>query len=162
MKTLYNINNDYLELISQVEQAEGVLTPELEQALTINKSELEVKSIAYVEIIKQRESLNERIDNEIKRLQALKKSNDTLVSKLKSNLLQAVNLFGSYNAGFIKLSTRKSKQVVIDYDVNDLPKQYKVVKVTETADKVAIKKAIESGETVYGCRLVENVNLSIK
>lgn len=162
MKTLYNINNDYLELISQVEEAEGVLTPELEQALTINKSELEVKSIAYVEIIKQRESLNERIDNEIKRLQALKKSNDTLVSKLKNNLLNAVNLFGNYDAGFIKLSTRKSKQVVIDYDVNDLPKQYKVVKVTETADKVAIKKAIESGETVYGCRLVENVNLSIK
>lgn len=162
MKTLYNINNDYLELISQVEQAEGVLTPELEQALIINKSELEVKSIAYIEIIKQRESLNERIDNEIKRLQALKKSNDTLVSKLKNNLLNAVNLFGNYEAGFIKLSTRKSKQVVVDYDVNDLPKQYKVVKVTETADKVAIKKAIESGETVYGCRLVENVNLSIK
>lgn len=162
MKTLYNINNDYLELISQVEEAEGVLTPELEQALTINKSELEVKSIAYVEVIKQRESLNERIDNEIKRLQALKKSNDTLVLKLKNNLLNAVNLFGNYEAGFIKLSTRKSKQVVIDYDVNDLPKQYKVVKVTETADKVAIKKAIESGETVYGCRLVENVNLSIK
>lgn len=162
MKTLYNINNDYLELISQVEEAEGVLTPELEQALTINKSELEVKSIAYVEIVKQRESLNERIDNEIKRLQALKKSNDTLISKLKNNLLNAVNLFGNYEAGFIKLSTRKSKQVVIDYDVNDLPKQYKVVKVTETADKVAIKKAIESGETVYGCRLVENVNLSIK
>lgn len=162
MKTLYNINNDYLELISQVEQAEGVLTPELEQALTINKSELEVKSIAYIEIIKQRESLNERIDIEIKRLQALKKSNDTLVSKLKNNLLNAVNLFGNYDAGFIKLSTRKSKQVVVDYDVNDLPKQYKVVKVTETADKVAIKKAIESGETVYGCRLVENVNLSIK
>lgn len=162
MKTLYNINNDYLELISQVEQAEGVLTPELEQALTINKSELEVKSIAYVEIIKQRESLNERIDNEIKRLQALKKSNDTLVSKLKNNLLNAVNLFGNYEAGFIKLSTRKSKQVVIECDVNDLHKSFKTIKVTETADKVAIKKAIESGETVYGCRLVENVNLSIK
>lgn len=162
MKTLYNINNDYLKLISQVEEAEGVLTPELEQALTINKSELEVKSIAYIEIVKQRESLNERIDNEIKRLQALKKSNDTLVSKLKNNLLNAVSLFGNYEAGFIKLSTRKSKQVVVDYDVNDLPKQYKVVKVTETADKVAIKKAIESGETVYGCRLVENINLSIK
>jgi hypothetical protein len=52
--------------------------------------------------------------------------------------------------------------VIVDYDVNDLPKQYKTVKVTETADKVAIKKALESGETVYGCRLVENVNLTIK
>ena len=161
-KSLYKINAEYLELFGRIELAEGVLTPELEDELIIKKSELEVKSIAYVEIIKQRESLNERIDNEIKRLQALKKSNDTLVSKLKNNLLNAVNLFGNYDAGFIKLSTRKSKQVVIDYDVNDLPKQYKVVKVTETADKVAIKKAIESGETVYGCRLVENVNLSIK
>jgi hypothetical protein len=27
---------------------------------------------------------------------------------------------------------------------------------------VAIKKAIESGQEVYGCRLVENINLAIK
>ena len=161
-KSLYKINAEYIELFGRIEMADGVLTPELEEALVINKSELEVKSIAYVEVIKQRESFNDRIDEEIKRLQAMKKSNDTLVSKLKSNLLQAVSLFGNYEAGFLKIGTRKSKQVVVDYDVNDLPKQYKTVKVTETADKVAIKKAIESGETVYGCRLVENVNLTIK
>jgi hypothetical protein len=161
-KSMYKINAEYLELFGRIEMAEGVLTPELEEELIIKKSELEVKSIAYVEVIKQRESLNDRIDGEIKRLQAMKKYNDTLVSRLKSNLLQAVNIFGDFQAGFLKFSTRKSKQVVIDYDVNDLPKQYKSVKVTETADKVAIKKAIESGEVVYGCRLVENVNLQIK
>ena len=161
-KSLYKINAEYMELFGRIEMAEGVLTPELEEELIIKKSELEVKSIAYVEVIKQRESFNDRIDEEIKRLQAMKKSNDTLVSKLKSNLLQAVSIFGNYEAGFLKIGTRKSKQVVVDYDVNDLPKQYKTVKVTETADKVAIKKAIESGETVYGCRLVENVNLTIK
>lgn len=161
-KSLYKINAEYMELFGRIEMAEGVLTPELEEELIIKKSELEVKSIAYVEVIKQRESFNDRIDEEIKRLQAMKKSNDTLVSRLKSNLLQAVSIFGNYEAGFVKIGTRKSKQVVVDYDVNDLPKQYKTVKVTETADKVAIKKAIESGETVYGCRLVENVNLTIK
>lgn len=161
-KSLYKINAEYMELFGRIEMADGVLTPELEEELIIKKSELEVKSIAYVEVIKQRESFNDRIDEEIKRLQAMKKSNDTLVSRLKSNLLQAVSIFGNYEAGFVKIGTRKSKQVVIDYDVNDLPKQYKTVKVTETADKVAIKKAIESGQTVYGCRLVENVNLSIK
>lgn len=161
-KSLYKINTEYLELFGKIELAEGVLTPELEEELIIKKSELEVKSIAYAEVIKQRESFNDRIDDEIKRLQALKKQNDTLVSKLKSNLLQAVSIFGNYEAGFLKFSTRKSKQVVVDYDVNDLPKQYKSVKVTETADKVAIKKAIESGQYVYGCRLVENVNLQIK
>lgn len=162
MKTLYKINAEYIELFGRIEMAEGVLTPELEEELIIKKSELEVKSIAYVEVIKQRESFNDRIDEEIKRLQALKKSNDTLVSKLKNNLLNAVNIFGNYEAGFIKLSTRKSKQVVVDCDVNDLHKSFKTIKVTETADKVAIKKAIESGEEVEGCRIVENINLSIK
>ena len=161
-KSLYKINAEYMELFGRIEMAEGVLTPELEEELIIKKSELEVKSIAYVEVIKQRESFNDRIDDEIKRLQAMKKYNDTLVSRLKTNLLQAVSIFGNYEAGFLKIGTRKSKQVVVDYDVNDLPKQYKTVKVTETADKVAIKKALESGETVYGCRLVENVNLQIK
>ena len=115
-----------------------------------------------MEVIKQRESLNNRIDEEIKRLQALKKSNDNLVQKLKNNLLNAVNLFGNFEAGFLKFSTRKSKQVIIDCDVNDLPKDYKTIKVSETADKNAIKKAIENGDEVRGCYIIENINLQIK
>lgn len=161
-KSLYKINAEYMELFGKIEMAEGVLTPELEEALVIHKSELQAKSIAYVEVIKQRESFNERIDEEIKRLQSLKKSNDTLVSRLKTNLLNAVSLYGNYEAGFLKIGTRKSKQVVVDVDVNDLPREYKSVKVSETADKTAIKKAIESGKTVDGCRIVENINLQIK
>lgn len=162
MKTLYQINNDYYDLISQIELAEGELSKELESALEINKNELEVKSIAYVEVIKQRESFNTRIDEEIKRLQAIKKQNDNLILRLKNNLLNAVNLFGNFEAGFLKFSTRKSKQVEVNIDPNDLPKEFKVVKVTETPDKNAIKKAIEQGQEVSGCRIVENINLTIK
>ena len=161
-KSLYVIKEEYLDLISQIEQAEGELTPELENALTINKAELEVKSIAYVEVIKQRESFNARIDEEIKRLQAIKKANDNLVLRLKNNLLNAVNMFGNFEAGFLKLSTRKSKSVEVNIDTNDLPKEFKSIKVTEAPDKTAIKKAIESGQEVDGCRIVENINLSIK
>ena len=161
-KSLYVIKEEYLDLISQIEQAEGELTPELENALTINKAELEVKSIAYVEVIKQRESFNARIDEEIRRLQAIKKANDNLVLRLKNNLLNAVNMFGNFEAGFLKLSTRKSKSVEVTIDTNDLPKEFKSIKVTEAPDKTAIKKAIESGQEVEGCRIVENINLAIK
>lgn len=161
-KSLYIIKEEYLDLISQIESAEGELTPGLESALTINKSELEVKSIAYVEVIKQRESFNARIDEEIKRLQAIKKANDNLVLRLKNNLLNAVNMFGNFEAGFLKLSTRKSKSVEVTIDTNDLPKEFKSIKVTEAPDKTAIKKAIESGQKVEGCRIVENINLAIK
>ena len=161
-KSLYKIESEYLELFARIEMADGELTPELESALEINKAELEVKSIAYVEVIKQRESFNTRIDDEIKRLHALKKQNDTLILRLKNNLLNAVNLFGNFEAGFLKFSTRKSKQVEVNIDPNDLPKEFKTVKVTETPDKNAIKKAIEQGQEVTGCRVVENINLQIK
>ena len=161
-KSLYVIKEEYLDLISQIEQAEGELTSELESALTINKAELEVKSIAYVEFIKQRESFNARIDEEVKRLQAIKKANDNLVLRLKNNLLNAVNMFGNFEAGFLKLSTRKSKSVEVNIDTNDLPKEFKSIKVTEAPDKTAIKKAIESGQEIEGCRIVENINLAIK
>ena len=121
-----------------------------------------MKSIAYTEIIKQRESLNTRIDDEIKRLQALKKQNDNLVQRLKNNLLNAVNLFGNFEAGFLKFSTRKSVSVELDIDVNDLQKEYKTIKVTEAPDKMKIKKALEQGEEVKGCYLVTKQNLQIK
>lgn len=161
-KSLYQINSEYLDIISQVEQAEGELTQELESALMIHKSELEVKSIAYFEIIKQRESFNLRVEDEIKRLQAVKKSNESLVSKLKNNLLHAVNIYGTFKSGFLTFSTRKSKSVEVNIDTNDLPKEFKSIKVTEAPDKTAIKKAIESGQEIEGCRIVENINLAIK
>jgi len=162
MKTLYQINNDYYDLISQIELAEGELSKELESALEINKNELEVKSIAYVEYIKTKESFNERINEEIKRLQAIKKANETLIDRLKTNLVSAVNLYGTFKSGFLTFGIRKSKQVEVNIDPNDLPKEFKVVKVTETPDKNAIKKAIEQGQEVSGCRIVENINLTIK
>lgn len=161
-KSLYKIESEYLDLINQLEESEGVLTMELSNALEINKNELEVKSIAYHETIKQRESLNERIDKEIARLNAIKRQNNTLILHLKYNLVKAVNIFGTFKSGFLTFSTRKSKQVEVNCDPNDLPKEFKVVKVTETPDKNAIKKAIEQGQEVTGCRIIENINLQIK
>lgn len=161
-KALYQISNEYLHLINQVELAEGELTPELEQSLQINKNELEVKSIAYVEYIKSKESFNERINEEIKRLQTIKKSNENLIDKLKNNLVSAVNLYGSFKSGFLTFGIRKSKSVEIDGDVNDIPKEYKTIKVTETPDKLAIKKALESGDHIPNCYIVEKQNLAIK
>jgi len=158
--TLYTIENEYLQLINQIEQADGELTPEMEEALIINESQLQSKSIAYLEIIGGTESYITRIDDEIKRLQALKKRNSNLVDRLKNRLLDAVKTFGTFEVGLTKFGTRKSTSVDV-LDVNSLPSGYKTVKVTESADKVAIGKALKDGLTIDGCRLVENVNLKI-
>jgi len=159
-KNLYQIETEYMELMNTLEENSGEITPEIEEALIINEKELNQKSISYLAVVKNKESFNTLIDDEIKRLQQLKKQNSTIISKLKDNLLQAVNLFGAFEVGFNKFGTRKSSSVEVE-DVNELPKEYKVVKVTEQADKDAIKKALQNGEKIPGCKIVEKKNLKI-
>tara|TARA_R110000803_G_scaffold91718_1_gene159242 strand:- start:227 stop:718 length:492 start_codon:yes stop_codon:yes gene_type:complete len=159
-ETLYNITEDYIELLNKIEIAEGEISEEVNQQLEINEQQLQTKSIAYLSVIKTKEALTMQIDEEIKRLQALKKHNSNITNNLKDRLLNAVNLFGAFEVGFTKFSTRNSKAVIVE-DVNILPKEFKVVKVTEQADKKAIKQALENGVIIEGCTIQENKNLKI-
>lgn len=159
-QSLYNINEKQLELINKIMELEGEITPEIEQQLEITKGELQSKSIAYLEVIKSQEARSDMIDAEIKRLQQLKKRSNNLVDRLKSMLLWSVKNFGAYEVGTNKFSTRKSTIVEVE-DVNSLPKKYKVITVTERADKTAIKKALQDGQTIQGTSLKTNIHLKI-
>ena len=161
MISLYKINENMLSLLSDIEANEGELTDEVLAQLEINNEELYEKSVNYLAVIKNRESLNNQIDDEVKRLQAMKKANNNLVSRLKNSLLNAVNIFGEFETGLIKFGIRKSTTVEVNGIVNDLPKEFKTVKVTEQPNKAEIKKSLQRGEQIEGCALVTNYNLKI-
>lgn len=160
-KTLYEITGEALAIYEQVEEQEGELTQELEEALIINESELQSKGIAYLEVIKERAALINTIDLEIKRLQAKKKANVNLKSRLEENLLLAQKTYGDFEIGLTTITTRASKSVHVE-DVNSLPNHYKTVKIVESADKKLIKEALEAGVDIAGCSILENKNLRIK
>ena len=126
--------------------------------MTINENELKQKSLSYLEFIDDRESFIQRIDDEIKRLQQLKKTNKNIVDRLKSGLLNAVQMFGEFTTGTHKIGTRKSTSVHVE-NVDELPNEYKTVKITTTANKTDIKKALQNGVEIAGCELVETKNL---
>ena len=159
-QSLYNIVQEQRYTLSEIEEMEGELTPELEEQLIINSSQLDGKSMAYLEVIKTKDVFNTQIEEEIKRLQAMKKRNDNLITRLKDNLLIAVKTFGDFEVGFTKFGTRKSSTVEVE-DVNQLPKEFKVIKVTEQADKKAIKEALSKGVEIEGCSIQEHQNLKI-
>ena len=143
--SLYNITTNYNDLMTEIEAAEGVLTDEQITALEITEKELQSKSIAYLEVIKGKEAFNSQIDEEIKRLTAMKKTNNNIAARLKENLLNAVKMFGGFEAGLNKFGTRKSQSIIVD----------------ETANKTELKAAIKRGETIKGVQLVDNLNLKI-
>lgn len=159
--TLYDIKQEYLELINQVEELDGEITPEIEEQLIINQNELQNKAIAYHSVILAKDAFNMQIDNEIKRLQALKKRNNTLIDNLKNRLVGAIQTFGEFTIGTNTFGLRKSERVEVE-DVNLLPKEYKTIKVTEQADKVAIKKDLKLGKEIENAYIVEQFNLKIK
>lgn len=162
MKSLFTIGSEYLEIFNQIEENGGEITPEIETALTISKSELEQKATNYVNFIKELDGKAFSIECEIKRLQALKKQNDTFVEKLKENIAKAMETFeiDEIKTDLIKINFRKSKSVIIE-DVELLPND--CVKIEKKPiSKTEIKKRIEAGEFITGATIVESKNLQIK
>lgn len=163
MKPIFEISNDFLQLLDQVENNDGEITPEIESALAINDGEVKQKSVAYVAVIKTIEADVKIIDEEIKRLQALKKSRGGIVSNLKNRLDYALKLFciDEIKTELVKINFRKSKIVVIE-DIDLLPDSCKNIKVTVIPDKKTIKQLIEDGKNIKGAYIQVNSNLQIK
>jgi len=162
MSNIYQIQQDYLSITNELIENGGELSPELETALTINKSELQQKAVAYIYVVKSLESDISTIDEEIKRLQALKSSRSKTIDKLKETVKNAMNLFGveEIKTATLKINFRKSESVEVDDSI--ISDDYCNFKTVRTPDKAAIKNAIKSGEEIYGAVLNVNQNIQIK
>jgi hypothetical protein len=161
MKSIYQLTTEALEIASLLEENE--LTPEIEQALVINQDELKEKALNYAYVIRSFEDDVTSIDNEIKRLRALKEAKTNSIERLKESISTAMNIYGieKVESPLLKLSFRKSEAVEITNE-EVLPMSFKTEKVTYTPNKVKIKEAIKNGETVFGAILQINSNLQIK
>lgn len=158
---LYEITQEAQYLAALLETEE--LTPELEQALIINQDQLQSKAVNYAKVIANYQAESDAIEQEIKRLKAMKESRDKKIEWLKESVKNAMLVSGieKVESPLFKISVRRSEAVEVDV-VEALPNAFQNVKNVVTADKVAIKEAIKRGENVLGARLVENFNLQIK
>jgi hypothetical protein len=162
-QSIYKIQNEFQLIIAEVINNEGEITPELETALTINKEQLQSKAIDYCYVIKSLESDCEQIDNEIARLNKLKKVRSNLTERLKNTVSSAMQLYDveKIETPLIKLSFRNSESVEITNE-SQLDACFIVTKTVSTPDKKAIKDAIKSGVFVEGATISYNKNLQIK
>ena len=163
-KSLYQITQEQAELFNQIDELDGELTPELEEALKINSENFEAKARSYIWMIKKLEADNITITDEINRLQRIEKRNDKLIDRLKESMKMALEIFGeSKKIDTFTLSIKETKYTDI-FDPELVPAKYKVIETTTTTKipKDEIKKAIESGEEVPGAKIATNKTLKIK
>lgn len=100
------------------------------------------------------------IKQEAQNLTKRQKTAEKKAESLKHYLTE--NLAGEkFKSPRVAISYRKSKSVLIK-EPGSIPDEYVVTSVEQKANKVLIRKALEAGEAVRGCELVETQNLQIK
>lgn len=162
-RSIYNIQNDYLILMNEIESNEGELTEDTENRLSITKEQLEEKSVSYGYVILNYNFELEQIKAEIARLTKLSESKAKIQENLKTRIGDAMKKFGITNVkkNNLTLSFRKSEQLIIDEGAK-VPAEYIVKKTTETIDKATLKKDVKDGKEILGIHIKENNNLQIK
>jgi hypothetical protein len=163
MNSIFKIQAEYQQIVNELIDNGGCLTPDLELALQITKDNFHSKSENYAFITRQFNAEINIINEEVKRLEQSRKVREKAINRLKTNIEMAMITFevDKIETPLIKISFRKSESVEVE-DINTLPALYKVVKVSETADKLKIKDAIKSGILIEGCSIKTNRNLQIK
>ena len=124
MDSLYNIEQELLDVIATLEDNGGELTPELEERLIIGQDNLREKLTSYVAVINEMTAKIDACKCEEKRISSLRKSRENTLDRVKESVLNAVRLFGdaTKNGNYVidldtcRLSTRASSSVNIDED----------------------------------------------
>ena len=150
---LYEINKAMQECINL---ETGEIDLELFEKLQLEKDE-KIENIALW--IKNLSSDIEGMENEKKAFEERIKASKNKIISLKAYLEMTLN-GEKFQTAKCSITFRKSKSVEVT-DILKLEKDY-LKYADPTADKTAIKKAIESGVTVIGASLVENLNVQIK
>lgn len=188
---LYEIQVEYQELMRFLEENEGELTPELEEALQFNAESFKEKALNYIKFITKLKGDVSLAKLEIERVNSYINKKQKSIDTLEANLLAALKLYGEkdyksdiyrYEVDTYKLSTRKSNSVAVDETkLPEIYKQYTIEKLSftekdivlkalkkstptikESVSKTDLKNLIESGKEILGAEIVKNYSLNIK
>lgn len=170
-QTLWQLTEQGSKLEEMIENSINWETGEVDEnydKLTDLKNEINTmvvnKGKDLIYILRKQDNYAEAIDEEIKRLQALKKS----YSKKKENLSNYIkmcmiaNNIKAIETPIGKISVVNNAESVEIYDESLIDKKFIKTKIEETISKTDIKNAIKNGEEVQGARLVRNTRLAIK
>lgn len=170
MSSLYELDNSIIELLENgfneecIDKETGEILFDksqmfLDQLQLDRKSKLE--NIAL--FIKNLESEADAIKQEEQNLAARRKAKENKANQLREYIKSSMLILNEpkFETSRVAMSFRTSKVVEVT-DVNLLDRQYIKEKIDYTADKKAIKEALENGIEVAGACIKENKNLQIK
>ncbi|MDS1142424.1 siphovirus Gp157 family protein [Pusillimonas sp. SM2304] len=164
MTALYNIAPAHRELADRL-RSMGLDDDAVADTLEA-ESDLPGKVETYCIVLREKEAAIEAYKREKERFDALIKSEDNAVTRMKEALLTGLQVAGekTVKAGTFTVAIQGAKGRVIIEDEKLLPSDYLTSPEPPTPqpNKNAIYKALNDGYQVPGCRLQAGVRLAIK
>lgn len=158
---LYELVQDYMEIV----ELEGQMNDE--QIATIKaviEDEINNKSGNIIKVIKNIESDVKAIDEEVKRLNALKKHKKNTVDSIKGYMKAQLELMNTkkITTPFGNISIRKNPVSLVINDETLIPENYYEEEVVKNLNKEVIKDLLKQGKEIPGCELRQGTSLTIK
>lgn len=167
--SLYGITAEMQALENLWEEAIDEETGEIRDAATLEvlQSDIEMllqnKATSLVKYCKDRDYFIDNVDQEIKKLQALKKTAVSKQENFKKYIKMCMQKLGIPKLETTNgvLSLRKSESVSIE-DEKLIPAEFTTIVQDIKISKTDIKKAIKEGQEVPGASLIQNISLQVK
>lgn len=162
---LYKINQQYSEIINELFENGGEITPEIEELMASNADEFDEKGENYMKAIRNLEADSLKFKEEAAFFTEKQKRAEKTVDTLKRMMVESMKIrnIDKKQFGDFKASLRTSESVQVDetffFDGN---KQFIREKITQEADKKAIKEAIKNGYNIIGAKIETKQSLQIK
>ena len=163
--TLYDLTNDYMELLELAED------PDIDEQAFLDTLEgiegaLEDKADNYAKCMRMLEADAKGIKAEEDRLSARRKTIENNIKRMTQSLQAMMELTGKtkFKTQLFSFGIRKNPpSVVIDaVNVRDFPDEY-IIESAPILDKKALKDALKAGEDLSGlCHLEQSESLSIR
>lgn len=156
---LFELTSEYMQLLELAEDPD--VDPEvLSDTMEGLTGEIEDKADGYAYVITEIKGDIDKIDAEIKRLQARKKTLSNSVESIKNNLYNAMLAIGKRKLKTAKHSFTIAKNggkipvvYTADIDPENIPAEF--IKVEWDVDKDAVREYLESGNELDFARLGE-------
>jgi polyhydroxyalkanoate synthesis regulator phasin len=166
---LYEITKELQSLIDLLEHHEleseecDEYSDDLMESISFVNDNFENKVSNYAKIITHLGNKSDAVNNEIKRLSAIKSRINRNVDNLKSTLKNSMESVGIDKVDFdtFKVVLRNNPYSVNILSENDIPDEYKKQEIVVKIDKTKIKNDAKSGKDIPGSELVRNKSVRI-
>lgn len=150
-----------MRINAMLEESGGELTPEIEEALRLTADNFEEKAESYAKTIASYRAIITNCGDEIKRIEAYKRTCENIIKRMAEALTHAMRVFGNdkMTAGTYRLSLRRYQALAIN-DENQIPDRF--FDFEPKLRRKDVMAALKDGERIDGCDIEWKRSVTIR